>query len=125
MWDELKARRRRVESVCRESGHHRGSVQGVFVSERHRLAYCFVPKAGCTFWKRVFGFLNNDTGLGRAPRSPFHIPRLHIHLNAHAYGRPWKACKDAVLREEGEEGKGEGSGRPYLRFMFSRDPYSR
>ena len=111
--EELKARRQAVDQLCASRNHVSGRVQGVFFNEGHKLAYCFVPKTGCTFWKRVFGFLNNNTGLPAPVRSPFDIPRLLIHLNRHANGVPWSRCRKTV------------SDPKYLRFMFSRDPYTR
>ena len=33
------------------------TAKGVFWHQETRTAYCFVPKAGCTFWIRIFSFL--------------------------------------------------------------------
>ena len=42
-----------VEKVMSKSE----TVKGVLWDKESRTAYCFVPKAGCTFWIRVFSFL--------------------------------------------------------------------
>nr|KAG5712984.1 hypothetical protein BaRGS_021778 [Batillaria attramentaria] len=110
LWEELGNRRRKVEETC-DRLHHRGTVRGVFVNADRQLAYCFVPKTGCTFWKQVFAFLNNDTGLKTPVTSPFQIPRLHVHLSASANGKPWRSVQKQVEH--------------YHRFMFTRDPYTR
>ena len=36
---------------------------------------------GCTFWKRIFHFLYNDTG-GKSISSPFQIDRFYVHFGA-------------------------------------------
>ncbi|KAK7114633.1 hypothetical protein V1264_000662 [Littorina saxatilis] len=116
--EDLRARHERGQSVCKAlrlkeiNVTHTGHVQGVFVNQGHKLAYCFVPKTGCTFWKQVFSFLNNVTHLKTPVSSPFDIPRLLVHRLPNAYGVDWNGVKKSVLRD-------------HLRFMFARDPYSR
>lgn len=89
------------------------SVKGVLWHESSRTAYCFVPKAGCTFWIRVYSYLLNSTGQ-RAP-SPWNLSRTAVHQssNPYAQGTPlW--FYDSVAMQEGA-----------LRFMVTRDPYAR
>ena len=38
-----------------------------------------IPQVGCTFWKRIFHFLYNETG-GRRVKSPFEINRFDVHF---------------------------------------------
>ncbi|KAK7473811.1 hypothetical protein BaRGS_00034918 [Batillaria attramentaria] len=79
-----------------------------------RMSYCVVAKAGCTFWIRIFRFLNNDTG-GHIVRTPWEIGRILAHDTKH---RDMK-----MYRLQNEE------DRQFLqtttRFMFARDPFSR
>ncbi|GFR94090.1 carbohydrate sulfotransferase [Elysia marginata] len=55
----FSSRRRRYETVCENMQDIPGQVQSVYVHETTGVIYCHVPKAGCTFWKRVFNFVNN------------------------------------------------------------------
>ena len=102
-----------MEEVC--TSHQRkelsARVRGVFYNDKSKLAYCFVPKTGCTFWKRLFAFLNQDTDLGHSVTSPFDIPRAYIHFYKNNKGFPWVANRVKI--------------RDHLRFMFTRDPYER
>ncbi|XP_076470160.1 carbohydrate sulfotransferase 9-like [Babylonia areolata] len=101
----------RLRGVCNAS-RGSGKVFSVFLNQQHLLAYCLVPKTGCTFWKRVFAFLNKDIHLNLLARSPLHIPRLYVHrVLDSGHGKAWSRVKDSV--------------KGYFRFMFSRDPYSR
>lgn len=93
-------------------------VKGVFYDPGSRTAYCFVPKAGCTFWMRVFAFVTNRTG---SARSPWDIPRLTVHAGGNSsnnesnypHGGPlWYYEKDAMAPDT-------------LRFVVTRDPFSR
>ncbi|KAK3593178.1 hypothetical protein CHS0354_039664 [Potamilus streckersoni] len=42
------------------------------------MVYCITPKVGCTFWKRIFRFLNKDY-VGE-PKNPFDITRMFSHF---------------------------------------------
>jgi hypothetical protein len=77
--DERSARTARLQRACAREKEAEGWTENVLVyseavgktasreltSSRdvtsRRAAKCVVPKAGCTFWIRVFRFLNNDT----------------------------------------------------------------
>ena len=106
--DELSVRSERVDKQCREQ-HSRGHVVGVFTDDPSRVAYCFVPKVGSTFWIRVFSFLHNFTG--ENVDSPWKISRLKVHNNVHSHGVNWQNVR--------------GKARDYLKFLFVRHPFSR
>ena len=105
---DLQRRSRRVEEECQKR-HLRGHTLGVFTHDPSKVAYCFLPKAGCTFWIRVFSFLHNFTG--EAVDSPWGISRLKVHNNQHSHGVGWGG-----VRHKAED---------YMRFMFVRHPFSR
>ncbi|XP_025092475.1 uncharacterized protein LOC112563012 [Pomacea canaliculata] len=86
-------------------------ITGVFTHAPSRLAYCFVPKAGCTFWIRVFSFLNNFTGDAGRVQSPWELKRYPVHNNPHSHGQKWEAVVQEV--------------QDYMRFLFVRHPFSR
>ena len=54
-----------------------GFIGGVFSMGNSGGLFGYVPKAGCTFWKRVFILMNGKTPLTR--ESLFSIPRLEVH----------------------------------------------
>ncbi|RUS83460.1 hypothetical protein EGW08_008776, partial [Elysia chlorotica] len=71
----FSSRRRRYERVCGRVGNLPGHVQSVFAHRPTGVVYCHVPKAGCTFWKRVFNFVNNKSS------SIFSTSRYQVHFN--------------------------------------------
>ncbi|CAG5115751.1 unnamed protein product [Candidula unifasciata] len=56
--EEFVKRRRRVNYVC-STGQVSGNVSFVMNDKQAGIIYCSVPKAGCTFWKRVFTAVNS------------------------------------------------------------------
>ena len=78
------------------------------------MAYCVVPKIGCTFWIRIFRFLNNDTE-GIAVRSPFDMDARVVHGNRRRTMKMYRMEKAEDLAEINN----------MTRFMFTRNPFSR
>ncbi|XP_041364488.1 carbohydrate sulfotransferase 11-like isoform X2 [Gigantopelta aegis] len=91
-----------------------GRTENILVYKPLKMAYCVVPKVGCTFWIRIFRFLNHDTG-GIAVRSPFEIDAGIAH---EAGKRTMKMYRMEKAEDAAEIGN-------MTRFMFSRNPYSR
>ena len=57
--DVFAERRRHLHDVCSQDPEaQQGGVKGIFKHQKSGVIYCFVPKAGCTFWKRVFHVVN-------------------------------------------------------------------
>lgn len=52
-------------------------MQHMFVDHTHKLLYCFVPKAGCTNWKRIMLMLTGKQNVS----SPLDIPRSYSHMS--------------------------------------------
>lgn len=107
---EFQKRLDTLQSECSSTYNEQGHVDSVYIQDNSRLAYCSVAKIGCTFWKRVFLFLNDDTGSHNVT-SPFGIPRMFVH-----YG---KKLHTSIVHEMGAKYDN------YTRFLFSRDPFSR
>ncbi|KAK3735517.1 hypothetical protein RRG08_007136 [Elysia crispata] len=97
-------RRRRLSDICMNDPEAQaGGVERIFTHQSSGVIYCFVPKAGCTFWKRMFLALNRP--------GVFSLDRVAIHKQA-GYGRPFR--------------KGIDDWRHYpTRFTVARDPFSR
>ncbi|XP_059158198.1 carbohydrate sulfotransferase 11-like [Physella acuta] len=101
-WGELASRKRRARKVC-ESRDVPGRVHGVY-THKAGVIYCFVPKAGCTFWKRVFKAVN------LSKEDPFAISRNLVHTVGGS-GVPYTS-EHSQLRYP-------------TRFIVTRDPFSR
>ena len=80
---EQTSRVERLKTACAKETE--GDTMNILMHEDRksslRTSYCVVPKAGCTFWIRVFRFLNNDTA-GTHPR----------------YEVDWKSCVRPILK---------------------------
>ena len=96
----------------------RGQRMGPFyLYEPFRVAYCEVPKIGCTFWKRFVRFLNKDfpssgnTNIAK----PSDLSRHFTHLGGF------------ITTPRVKLGSRSESKLQYMdnSFMFTRDPYSR
>ena len=84
-------------------------------SARPPVAYCEVPKVGCTFWKRVLRFINQDYGIQNITK-PNEISRLYTHMT------PLTNTAKLSLTNEKDFQIFQKIPR---KFMFSRDPYTR
>ncbi|KAK3769686.1 hypothetical protein RRG08_004937 [Elysia crispata] len=102
-------RRRHLSEVCKKDPYAQiGEVNGIFKHQASGVIYCFVPKAGCTFWKRVFYVVNqaNTTGL-----SMYNISRHSIHAtsrNGQLFSNQYHNWTNYPIR-----------------FTVARDPFSR
>ncbi|CAL1540569.1 unnamed protein product [Lymnaea stagnalis] len=77
--------------------------------------YCHVPKAGCTFWGRIFSFLTRPDDMSQMKiHSPFDIDRMKLHNGPlQPVGQPdWNLAKNEIKETT-------------VKFLFARDPYSR
>ena len=84
----------------------------IIIDKRHKLIYCFVPKAGSTTWKTI---LKNATGHPRAPLvRPHDYDKLHKVLNLPRL--------DTLPAEEGYRLLKDPD---YIRFMIVRHPIGR
>lgn len=80
--EEFQKRRRRVNYVCAHS-QVIGNVKNFMTDKQAGVFYCIVPKAGCTFWKRIFTALNlkvcrNILNLSTTLQSHIFLPFLLI-----------------------------------------------
>ncbi|KAL8619528.1 hypothetical protein ACOMHN_011879 [Nucella lapillus] len=87
MWATFARRRDRVRQECQTPPqvyyrHNPKTTPDRFlVDDRHRLLYCYIPKNGCSFWKRVFSVLDGSN----SGRSVFNISGTAIHRAQSAF----------------------------------------
>ncbi|XP_041374623.1 carbohydrate sulfotransferase 11-like isoform X2 [Gigantopelta aegis] len=103
-------RQKRLQDVCLTNPP--GSLRQIYSHTGHKLSYCAVPKAGCTFWINVFRFLYNETD-GVKVKHPNEIPRMITHYGKKKRSKPYSLQQARAFLPN------------TLRFLFSRDPYSR
>ncbi|KAL8574879.1 hypothetical protein ACOMHN_003439 [Nucella lapillus] len=105
-------RRQQVDDVC--SVTTGGVVLRMAQHKQSNVAYCVIPKAGCTYWLSVLRWLQRDR-LARKYSHPFDIPRHVVHgtsppVNYYTFSSASQASRLLSHR---------------FRFMFVREPYSR
>ena len=116
--DQMNQRLTHVQHYCE---NHRVSVSGqrrgeFYLYEPARVAYCSVPKNGCTFWKRVIRFLNKDFPPGNVDIfKPSDMSRHFVHFG------PFKTTRRTKYYQKGVS----ILQKMVNSFMFARDPYSR
>ncbi|XP_025089886.1 carbohydrate sulfotransferase 11-like [Pomacea canaliculata] len=114
-YDEILALPDRNESIRRLFETHDVSNESYSLLSLHACAFTccllLLPKVGCTFWIRVFSFLNNFTGDAGRVKSPWELKRNAVHSNRHSHGQKWEAVAQEV--------------QDYMRFVFVRHPFSR
>ena len=87
----------------------------IYLYKSEHIAFCEVPKAGCTFWKRIIRFLNKDMPSDDVA-TPLDISRSYAHFG------PFKKTKTFnVASSQAEKNLLDMNNT----FMFARDPYSR
>ncbi|XP_035824999.1 carbohydrate sulfotransferase 9 [Aplysia californica] len=110
---DLQHRKETYEEGCR-NGRPSEVVGDLFIFPPNNITVCHVPKAGCTFWKRVFRFLYKDFGTKKVD-TLFDLDRLFVHFGKET------TFKSYSWRTE----KGRSLAKSSFRVMFSRDPYKR
>ncbi|XP_059166249.1 carbohydrate sulfotransferase 11-like [Physella acuta] len=118
--EEFNQRNQRVAQACQSHWAinlgHKFRTWSILFDKNRRAVYCHAPKAGCTFWLRIFSFINLHSQMKELGiRSPFEIDRIKVHngeLTPHGGGANWTSFKNAFHSFA-------------KRFIFTRDPYAR
>ena len=79
------------------------------------VAYCEVPKVGCTFWKRVLRFINKDYDTPNIT-NPKQISRMYTHM---------ASFKNTAKLSLTDDKNFQLFHKIPRKFMFTRDPYTR
>ncbi|XP_052788582.1 carbohydrate sulfotransferase 11-like [Mya arenaria] len=105
-----------VQHVCRNRREIREafSIGEMWASPRHSIAFCVVPKVGCTYWKRIFRFIEKDYS-DAGVNAPSDIDRISVHYDK----------LSSVVRVDLRNPGDENNIVPALKFMYTRDPYER
>ncbi|XP_071493026.1 carbohydrate sulfotransferase 11-like [Diadema antillarum] len=106
------ARRRLLESECRrlqlKSNVSNFSIRHILVNEKYRLAYCFVPKVGCSNWKRILMVLDGQRDTVEGLTSD----EVHINGDFRFLSSYPPRDREQILRD-------------YFKFVFVRHPFER
>ena len=115
--DLMNQRIAHAQQYCQQHTHYASGQHGVFfLYEAKQIAYCFVPKNGCTFWKGIMRFLNKDfPPENRNISTPFDLSRHFIHFGQ------FETTPKITLNQRGAA----KLHKMVNSFMFTRDPYSR
>ena len=109
----------KIKRVCNAHPEWKlNDLQGnayVFNGSPVQVAYCEVPKVGCTFWKRVLRYLNKDYE-NLNVTNPNELTRLYTHM------KPFKKTIKLTLTDQEDFQLFQEISN---KFTFTRDPYSR
>ena len=116
----MSKRMRAIREVCHahpewNKNETQGEVYIIKGSQSPPVAYCGVPKVGCTFWKRVLRFINKDYDTPNITK-PNQISRMYTHM------MPFRNTAKLILTDEKNFQIFQKIPR---KFMFTRDPYTR
>lgn len=117
MYSEMVRRKKTVETVCRtlnDTIPEKSDLLFRFlIHQPTKIAMCYVPKTGCTFWKQVFFTLQsrdkNDSSTADVLKN-----KVLVHY------KPLQRLRDVVSFGERYQLISQGK-----KMMFVRDPYSR
>ncbi|XP_027032895.2 carbohydrate sulfotransferase 12-like [Tachysurus fulvidraco] len=89
-------------------------LHNLLVDDRHGIIYCYVPKVGCTAWKRIMIVLSESLKVYGVPyRNPLDIPVEDVHGSSLQH---LNAYPKAVMKQKLQT---------YKKFIFVRDPFVR
>ncbi|XP_030628282.1 carbohydrate sulfotransferase 12-like [Chanos chanos] len=122
------ARKKLVRDFCNNSdtlsflGRNRSfddipkyQLENLVVDDRHGIIYCYVPKVGCTQWKRVMIVLSESLKVNGVPyKNPLDIPESHAQIKSNLVFL--NQFPRHVMKEKLEK---------YTKFIFVRHPYVR
>ncbi|CAH1788512.1 unnamed protein product [Owenia fusiformis] len=102
-------------SLCNKSKVRSKSMftGNMLIDETHKLLYCFVPKVGCTTWRKIFAVLSDEAIRNKTNGNPENIDE-----DPH-YGLHFKTMKDYNSSQQ------EVIIKSYYKFMFVREPFER
>nr|XP_002127582.1 carbohydrate sulfotransferase 9-like [Ciona intestinalis] len=111
MAQRMRDRRELLQAKCKKMGLDTESAKPVkfVLAKKYKFAYCFIPKTGCTNWKKVImllnGYAKSQKELDAIDHDRLHgiVAKKYLTLNV---GVP-PAIKD------------------YMKFVVVRDPYER
>ncbi|XP_067659459.1 carbohydrate sulfotransferase 11-like [Haliotis asinina] len=110
--DEYEARLQRYRDACAVRRIKSSVFNRIYYysdpGSNASIGYCPVPKVGCTFWRRIFMFLNRTQ---TQMSSPFDTSRFEVYFKPLTQLRTTKHT--SVILEHAH------------RFLFVRDPYAR
>ena len=85
-------------------------VKNIMFDKSHDLIFCYIPKNGCSFWKRVFSILNGFTR-----NDIFQMSSVKIHKQPNTFSISVQKTLHRLLAEE----------ENLTKVIYVRDPYER
>ena len=85
-----------------------------YVTQDNKLAYCEIPKVGCTYWKKIIRLWSRDVEANVT--SPERISRLYVHFGDWNHTKLMKLIKAKDI---------DMINRMDYKFTMTRDPYAR
>lgn len=101
-----------LQEKCNSGIGTRGlSTTHLFVDNKYKVLYCYIPKAGCTLWKNLLSAIHQNNPL------PHNEMSIHTNKMLQKQGIKTLQTKTPITRDH--------ILKTYQKFLFVRDPLER
>lgn len=92
-------------------GTKKFSTDHIYVDDKHKVLYCYIPKAWCTVWKNLLSAVQQNCRLASNQMNIHFTKTLH-NQGIHTLRTKTSAERDVIIKT-------------YKKFLFVRDPLER